>query len=58
MEVGGTGTDLDGIEWVWNVWDGYVGLGWVERARDWIKGPRVGVKGQGRIYFGTIKLFV
>ena len=49
---------MDGIEWIWNVWDGYAGLAWVERARDWVGGPRVGVKGQGRIYSGTIKLFV
>ena len=42
----GTGTDPDGIECVWNVWDGYEGLGWVERAQDWVGGTRVGVKVQ------------
>ena len=26
---------VDSIEWVWNIGDGFEGLGWMERAPDW-----------------------
>ena len=52
--------------WCWCHWVGMERRGWVLGSRvcgespglGWVGGLRVGVKEQGRIYFGTIKKFV
>ena len=46
----GTGIDLKGLGWVWNIWDGYIGFRWVRRAGDWCGASRVGVHGQGIVW--------
>ena len=46
-----TGTDLEGLEWVWNVWNGYrgsrvgeEGLRWVQRGLGGCRGLEMGLK--------------
>ena len=47
---GGTGIDLKGLGWVWNIWDGYRGSRWVRTAGDWCGASRMGVYGQGIVW--------
>ena len=48
--LGGTGIGLKGLGWVWNIWDGYRGSGWLRRAGDWRGASRVDVHGQGIVW--------
>ena len=58
--LAGIRTDLEGLGWVCNVWDGYRGSGEGEEAWDWCGGCRAGVQ----LYMakemcrGTIKGYV